>query len=86
MSLPIPEEFRDLMEYDPDTGEICWIDSELPVAVNTTRGYLQVRYKGKGYKLARVCYFLYYGVQPGDVTHNNCVANDFRALNLREIE
>ena len=87
MSLPIPEELRDLIQYNPNTGEVLWTDKPyLPVASSTIRGYLQVRYEGKGYKLARVCYFLHHGIQPGDVTHANCVANDFRASNLREIK
>lgn len=84
--IDIPEGLVALLEYNPDTGEVSWKNSNLPVACCTVSGYLQVRYEGRGYKLARVCYYMYYREQPRNVRHNNRNAGDFRAINLGPTE
>lgn len=84
MSPEIPQSLVDSINYNPVSGEVSWKDSNLPVSSSTVNGYLQVRWQGRGYKLARVCFFMFNDIQPGDVAHVNCNANDFRAENLTE--
>ena len=89
--LRLPEELKEYLSYDKDTGLLTWVKSpsrSMPAGKLAgcldDEGYKLVRFKGKNYRYARVCYYLYYGSQPaGVVDHINRDRQDNRIDNLR---
>jgi hypothetical protein len=89
---PIPEEIKDYISYDPETGVCVWKKTTNQsirvgdiVGGTQTNGYRVVRFRKELYKLHRVIWFLYHGEQPGDkeVDHINGDRSDNRISNLR---
>ena len=89
--LHLPEELKEYLSYDKDTGELTWVKSpsrRMPAGrlagCFDSQGYKLVRFKGQNYRYSRVCYFIHYGVQPdGVVDHINRNRQDNRMVNLR---
>jgi hypothetical protein len=89
---PIPEEIKDFISYNPETGECVWkkINSNRVKNGDTagsqhTNGYREVSFKNRKYLLHRVIWFIHYGEQPGDkqIDHMNGNRSDNRISNLR---
>ena len=87
------EEAKELFTYDRETGIIKWRKRARGrraglVAGSTgsgSRGYMQINFKGKMYKVHRIAMLLSYGFY-GDgleVDHINHIRNDNRLSNLR---
>lgn len=97
--LPTPEQLRELLSYDPDTGEFFWRED----VVGKSSSWM-AKYSGKqtfttdcgsGYRRAqiekcdvrahRVAWAMYYGKWPDDeIDHINGIRHDNRIINLRE--
>ena len=84
---------REYLSYNKDTGDLTWIKKPsdrarvgaIAGSVNNF-GYMHVGLKGKQYKIHRVAWFLYYGVEPTlDIDHINGDRSDNRISNLREL-
>ncbi len=85
----IPEEIREFLVYDK--GKLLW--SQKPsIRINvgseaghvTAKGYLKVRFRGKGYLSHRVVWFLKKNEQPPKLLdHINNIKTDNRIENLR---
>lgn len=97
--LPIPiEEMSEFLEYDPTskTG-LRWIKKNSPKApinigdeagsYHKGTGYYQLMFNYKNYKVHRIVYALYHGIDPGDmlIDHINNTRTDNRIENLRTL-
>lgn len=98
--LPTPEELRQLLRYDPQTGELFWRPRPHLSARATmwcTRftdkpagwlkdGYLNITLKGQKLRAHRVAWAIHYGEWPRyQIDHINGVRNDNRITNLRDV-
>lgn len=95
--LPPIAELRAVFSYEPETGVIMWRErADMPLCWNarqagkpagciTPNGYLQIRYRERGYRHHRIAWALHHGIDPGAMTidHANRNPLDNRALNLR---
>lgn len=89
--LPLLARLRELFYYIPHTGKlISLVDSKRRHAgdtVGTTdgKGHLQVYIDGRLWQVHRICWKLYYGVDPLDqIDHINGKRSDNKIVNLRE--
>lgn len=81
---------RDLLSYDPDTGEFVWLKIKnhqskdgKPGRVNG-HGYREIRVQGNLYKASQLAWALHFGRWPkNDVDHKNRIRGDDRIKNLR---
>ena len=91
---PIPEEVKELFDYDSETGVITWkkhpkLKGKVAGTVRKDRGGVVLQFKIKGKKkaiqAARVIWYLHTGEDPGDlcIDHINGDRNDNRFQNLR---
>lgn len=88
----IPIGSKDLLSYDPETGELTRLQrmgnhqaGSIADSLVTNKKYLKVKLLGVDYLQHRVAWFLYYGTQPPDVIdHINGNGLDNRIVNLRE--
>lgn len=96
--LPSPEQLRQLLRYEPETGELFWRERKNPKPSNWNRrfagkkalnikdmdGYLRGPILNKGYISHRVIWAMYYGKWPdGQIDHINRDPSDNRIDNLR---
>lgn len=98
--LPTPEELRQLLDYNPETGVLTWR------ARNFTRrsrawsekwagrqagalgshGYIQIGIGGRLHKAHRLAWVIFYGKWPdGVIDHINGIRTDNRISNLRDV-
>lgn len=67
---PIPRIARDVLSYDPETGDITWIDVKAHKLSNgdlagwVENGRRRIEIEGRAYLAHRVAYFLHTGKQP----------------------
>lgn len=77
------ERLHELLEYDPETGEMFW--KRRVAGTLNGEGYLQVRVEGQSLLLHRVAFALMTGRFPEDeVDHDNRDRADNRWENLKE--
>jgi hypothetical protein len=85
----IPEEIRDLLEYNPETGALTWKKwgrkaNGGVAGVLNEKGYRRIEFKGIKYRAHRIAWFLYYGEEPqNEIDHINGCKSDNRICNLR---
>jgi hypothetical protein len=81
--------FRELFDYEPDTGILRWKRGKKSVGgrevgSHKENGYLYTRINGKSYYVHRIIFALVTGRFPEMVDHKNCIKDDNRWENLRE--
>ena len=88
----IPDSIRDVLAYDPRTGDLTWkVDRQRARAgsvaggVNRSTGYIQVCYNYVNYRAHRVAWFLAHDEQPYIIDHINRDKGDNRLANLRNV-
>lgn len=88
--LKIPEIARELLEYDPATGEIRWVEFRNgnalkgALAGGLDNGRIRIAFAGKHFLAHRVAYFLHTGEQPPRfLDHKDGDASNNRFSNLR---
>ena len=80
-----------LLDYNPETGELKWKVSRGSrkvggVAGTASNGYLVVRVNGKLYRNHRIIWLWVYGYFPeNQIDHINRIRSDNRIDNLREV-
>lgn len=85
------ERLKEVLFYNPETGIFIWkksTDKIKPgkVAGTLTKGYVAIRIDGTRYFAHRLAWFYIYGQFPSmDIDHINCIKNDNRILNLRNV-
>lgn len=83
---------KQLLDYDPETGVFTWLDDrncgvKHKVAGSlSNQGYITMSIDGNHYSAHRVAIFYMTGIWPKIVDHINCIRNDNRYINLREID
>jgi hypothetical protein len=86
-------ELKEVLNYDPDTGIFTWkIKSAYKITIGDVAGnlnsekYIVIKIKYKLYKAHRLAWLYVYGEYPQyNIDHINCVRNDNRISNLRDI-
>ena len=87
------EEVRQLLDYDPETGELRWREwkqgRKMGKAVGMSvgsAGYRQIRINGKGYLTHRLIWLWRYGYFPeNEIDHIDRDKRNNRLSNLREV-
>lgn len=85
--------FRELLDYNPDTGDFTWkvssgrVKAGSPTGASTSSdGYRQIGILGKLYLAHRVAWIITYGKWPdGQIDHINRIRHDNRICNLRDV-
>ncbi len=87
----IQKSLRELLSYDPMTGQLTWLVNRGRVHVGEiagsldSRGYRVITIDGKNYKAHRLAWLYVNGAWPADrIDHQNGVPDDNRIANLRE--
>jgi hypothetical protein len=87
------ERLKELLTYDPDTGDFFWNVDKSRVAKegqkcsgkSTSTGYLRIGIDGKRYLTHRLAWLYIHGKFPlNDLDHINRIRTDNRLCNLRE--
>ncbi len=85
------EELKELLSFNPDTGEFTWLVNRGRSKKGTTagstssKGYRTIKLKGNDYKAHRLAWLYHYGHWPEvSIDHINCSRSDNRISNLRE--
>lgn len=86
------ETLRELLSYDPITGEFRWrVTKSAQAKIGTiagceSHGYRQIGIFRKPYKSARLAWLYVYGEWPKhDIDHINGIRDDNRISNLRDV-
>jgi hypothetical protein len=87
------ERLKELMKYDPDTGEFTRLVQAGPKALAGSiagsmynNGYRVICICGKDYGVHRLAWFYTYGVWPKhNIDHINGARDDNRIINLRDV-
>lgn len=84
------QRLRELLSYDPETGDFRWLVNRGTVRVGSVagtpnaKGHLQIRIDGVKYYSHRLAWLWVYGAWPLDqIDHINAVKYDNRLSNLR---
>lgn len=88
------KEAAELLDYEPDTGELRWkvnrsggVKAGDIAGYTSTAGYIYVRVKGRLYSAHRLAWLLSCGRFPEDqLDHINRSKSDNRISNLREVD
>jgi hypothetical protein len=85
----IPENIRDALSYNPETGSITWkhnktkMDGKEAGNINE-KGYRRIKFNGIRLRAHRIAWYLYYGEDPpNEIDHINGCTSDNRICNLR---
>ena len=90
--MSVDAEIREVLSYNPDTGDVIWTD-KAPKAVKgkvagtpSKAGYIIVVYKGKFYKAHRIAWFLQHGAWPENmIDHIDGNPANNKIENLRDV-
>lgn len=85
------EEWRQVLDYDPDTGELTW---KIRPSYNVfpgdkagtleSQGYIVFQYKGKRHRAHRIAWIIFYGeIPPYGIDHRDGPRSNNRIRNLR---
>ena len=81
----------ELFTYDPDTGELWWlerrsnrVDMSRRAGSQNAQGYWQVRYNGRVYSQHRLIWEMVHGYKPSEIDHIDQDKSNNRLDNLRE--
>lgn len=82
---------KDILRYDPETGDFFWIKSGKGMTAGMKAGciyqsgYIFITIKGKPYRAHRLAWLYMTGVWPSNhIDHKNTIRSDNRWCNLRE--
>ena len=84
-----PEEIREHLRYDEDTGQFWWIKRARRRVLSRpagarSHGYISIRFEGRGYLGHRLAWWFVHGfVPPCEIDHINRDRSDNRIANLR---
>lgn len=88
----IPDSIRDVLDYNPETGEFVrkvhrgrYYAGQKAGCIDK-KGYVVIRYNGRGYFAHRLAYFFVHGEQPYIIDHINHQTADNRIANLRNVD
>ena len=88
----IPDSIRDVLDYDPETGDLTWKVASRGTKAGTIAGcldhhcgYIKITYQYAHYRAHRIAWFLYHGEQPSIIDHINRDRADNRIANLRSV-
>lgn len=91
--LPDVNYLREILHYDPDTGDLRWkmkisrkvVVGAIAGTLNKKQNRWQIQIGGVIYKTARIVYYMHTGIEPlGEIDHKNNNPSDNRFDNLRD--
>lgn len=80
------ERLKELLRYDPETGDFDWLCNGDSAGLINDRGYLRIYIEKKTYLSHRLAWLYVHGEFPPETTdHINGIKNDNRIKNLRAV-
>lgn len=84
-TLPTADRLREVMDYNPETGEFTRRSSGKTTAMHSTEPYLRIRIDGIDYRAHRLAWLYVTGKEPEDIIdHIDGNSQNNRFSNLRE--